>query len=296
MGSPFRAGCLAIISMLATAEAATVYRYQDESGRWHFSDKQPKRAHEKLEVVQAAPKHLQPELRFHQQTGQQRLMALNPLYAPVQFELLDQGQRISQWVVEPRSESPVLINGEPITQWQSGFEYRMRLGRPISRSDGQPLRPPVPTAGKFLITQAFHGSYSHSQEPNTYSVDISMPVGETIHAARDGVVVAVKDDYHMGGSNSYFLDKANRIEVLHSDGTLGVYAHILLGSAVVKEGQRVLTGEALAGAGSSGYSTGPHLHFGLRANDGERSVSLPFKFKQGDRIFEPRDKQWLRAE
>lgn len=287
--------CATAALCLATAQAATVYRYQDEQGRWHFSDKQPKQAHETLEVVQAAPKHLQPELRFQQEGEQRRLMALNPLYAPVQFEVFHQGERVEHWVVEPRSEAPVLAGGEPLL-WLPTYEYRIRLGRPINRSDGQPLRPPVPASSKFMITQGFNGSFSHAQEPNKHSVDINMPVGETVHAAREGIVITVKDDYHMGGSHRFFLDKANRVEVLHSDDTLAVYAHILLGSALVKEGQRVKAGAPLAGAGSSGYSTGPHLHFGLLANDGERLISLPFKFKQGQRIFEPQAKQWLRAE
>lgn len=274
-------------------DAATVYRYQDDKGHWHFTDRKPKRQHDTLEVAHAEAKHLQPQLRFYQQGDEQQLMAMNPLHAPVQFQLLQQERELAKWVVEARSEVPVLLHGAPIVIWQHDYQYRIRLGKPVTAGDAQPLRPPVPSTGRYLITQAFNGPYSHSEEPNQYAVDIAMPVGESVHAARDGVVVTVKDDYHMGGANHYFIDKANRIEVLHSDGTFAVYAHILLGSALVKEGQRVSAGDPLAGAGSSGYSTGPHLHFGLRANDGTRTISLPFKFKQGQLAAEPQAKQWL---
>lgn len=284
---------LAITLWLNTSvDASTVYRYQDEQGRWHFTDREPRGAHETVVVAQAEVKLVTPQLQFRQHNDQQLLFALNPLHAPVEFELLHASSKLTSAVVEARSESPVVIAGAP-PNWQRDLEYRVRLGRPISSGDGLPLRPPVPTGGKFLITQAFGGTHSHSQEPNRYAIDVAMPVGETITAARDGIVVAVKDDYHMGGATRYFLDKANRIEVLHSDGTFGVYGHILLGSAVVIEGQRVRAGDPLAGAGSSGFSTGPHLHFGLRANNGERMISLPFKFKQGDRVLEPQAAQWL---
>lgn len=275
-------------------DAATVYRYQDDKGRWHFTDRKPRYQHDTVEVAPAEAKGLQPHLRFHQQGEAQQLMAFNPLYAPVQFQLFQQERELANWVVDPRSEIPALLNGAPIEKWKNDYEYRVRLGKPLAAGDAQPLLPPVPSTGKYLITQGFSGASSHSEEPNKYAVDITMPVGESVHAARDGTVVTVKDDYHMGGTDPYFLDKANRVEVLHSDGTFAIYAHILLGSAVVKEGQRVSAGDPLAGAGSSGYSNGPHLHFGLRANDGTRTVSLPFKFKQGQHIAEPQAKQWLR--
>lgn len=282
-----------VLLSCAEANANTVYRYQDEKGRWHFTDRKPKRQHETLEVVQAAPKHQGPELRFHKTGDEQHLVAHNPLHAPVQFELLQKGKELANWVVEARSQMPVLVGGSPLREWLQGYEYRVRMGKPINGSDGKPLRPPVPGLGKFLITQGFGGHYSHAEEPNRFSVDIAMQVGESVHAARDGIVVFVKDDYHMGGANHYFLDKANRIEILHNDGTFGVYAHILLGSALVNEGERVKAGEPLAGAGSSGYSTGPHLHFGLRANNGEGIISLPFRFKQGHKVIEPQANQWL---
>ena len=123
-----------------------------------------------------------------------------------------------------------------------------------------------------------------------------MAVGEGIHAARDGLVVAVKDDYHMGGSDRFFLDKANYVRVLHDDDTFGIYAHILLGSAEVKEGDRVKAGDLLASAGTSGYSTGPHLHFVIQRNDGKQIVSEPFRFQLGQGVFPPVVGQWLSRE
>ena len=82
----------------------------------------------------------------------------------------------------------------------------------------------------------------------------------------------------MGGKDKYFLDKANYVKVLHEDGTYAIYAHILRATAAVKPGDSVQVGDVLARSGSSGYSTGPHLHFVIRKNVGLKTVSIPFKF------------------
>lgn len=278
------------------AAAETVYRYQDEQGRWHFTDRKPTQQHETLELVAATPIPAEPQLNFRVlDDGGQQLVAVNPWLAPVQFEIRANDARLHVWMVGPKTEAPVLQNNQPMP-WRDGYEYRFIMGRPIAHGDRQPLQPPIPIRSRYRISQGFNGSYSHQQEPSRHAVDIVMPLGEGIHAARDGLVVAVKDDYHMGGVDRFFLDKANYVRVLHSDDTFGVYAHILLGSAMVKAGDRVKVGDLLASAGTSGYSTGPHLHFVIQRNDGERVVSEPFRFKVGQGVFPPIAGQWLSRE
>ncbi len=105
-----------------------------------------------------------------------------------------------------------------------------------------------------------------------------MDVGTYLTAVRAGTVVWVKDDYHMSGRTNYFLDKANVIKILHDDGTFSSYAHILMDTAIVKEGDNVAVGDMLARSGSSGFSTGPHLHFSVIKNSGLKNIAIPFKF------------------
>ena len=81
-------------------------------------------------------------------------------------------------------------------------------------------------------------------------IDIAADVGTPVYAAATGVVQY--SDWNSGGYG-------NLVEILHPDGSFTRYAH--LNRSLVREGQRVRQGEQIAEMGSTGYSTGPHLHF-----------------------------------
>jgi murein DD-endopeptidase MepM/ murein hydrolase activator NlpD len=56
----------------------------------------------------------------------------------------------------------------------------------------------------------------------------------------------------------------NHILIQHRDGTVAFYGHLTQGSVVVREGDRVQTGQRIAASGNSGNTLGePHLHFGV---------------------------------
>ncbi len=81
-------------------------------------------------------------------------------------------------------------------------------------------------------------------------IDIAGPVGTPIFAAAAGVVTYAA--WHSGGYG-------NLVEISHPDGSLTLYAHNQ--RLLVREGQEVEQGEQIAEMGSTGFSTGPHLHF-----------------------------------
>lgn len=85
-------------------------------------------------------------------------------------------------------------------------------------------------------------------------IDIPTPSGASIVATADGVV------QHSGGLGGY----GNTIIIDHGDGIATLYAHN--SSLSVGVGQSVKRGQVVARAGSTGYSTGPHLHFEVRQN------------------------------
>lgn len=90
-----------------------------------------------------------------------------------------------------------------------------------------------------------------------HGIDISRGNG-TIVAAGDGVVNTASYGWNGGYGNMIVID--------HGDGVTTLYAHILDGSFQVSSGQQVSQGQAIASVGSTGYSTGPHLHFEVRIN------------------------------
>ncbi|MGQ9865201.1 MAG: peptidoglycan DD-metalloendopeptidase family protein [Pseudanabaenaceae cyanobacterium] len=101
-------------------------------------------------------------------------------------------------------------------------------------------------------------------------IDIAGPVGTPILAAAAGVVEF--SGWNDGGYG-YMID------IRHSDGTVTRYAH---NSALyVRSGQSVGQGQPIAAMGSTGFSTGPHLHFEIRPNGG--AAVNPMAFFSGRR-------------
>jgi murein DD-endopeptidase MepM/ murein hydrolase activator NlpD len=114
----------------------------------------------------------------------------------------------------------------------------------------------------FQITQPFGptsfvlepplGSYAHFHT----GVDMAAALGTPVMAAADGVVVAV------GHTSTGY---GNFIIIAHGGGIATLYGHLL--STQVMVGDHVVRGEQVGREGSTGYSTGAHLHFELRVND-----------------------------
>jgi murein DD-endopeptidase MepM/ murein hydrolase activator NlpD len=96
-------------------------------------------------------------------------------------------------------------------------------------------------------------------------LDIAAPIGTPILAAATGVI-----DYAGWSDGGY----GNMIDIRHPDGTITRYGH--LNEIYVKEGQSVGQGQSIAAMGSTGFSTGPHLHFEIRPNGGNAIDPMTF--------------------
>lgn len=139
----------------------------------------------------------------------------------------------------------------------------------------------------FRIGQSPGGKITtHTTPGSAFAVDIPMPEGTTIVAARGGVVVDTEDAQIESGTTPEMLKKANSIRILHQDGTLATYAHLAPKGVFVYPGQRVVAGAEIGLSGNTGYSSGPHLHFAVlqvkRNPDSLTMVSVPFKFYVGN--------------
>lgn len=149
----------------------------------------------------------------------------------------------------------------------------------VQHDDSQMYQLPYPTGLSFPVSQGFHGKYSH-HGGDCYSIDFKMPEGSPIHAAREGVVVGIKDDSNVGGSDKKYEWDANYILIKHSDGTLGHYVHLQKAGVKVKIGEQVQAGQFIGLSGNTGHSTGPHLHFAVfKAQTGKQRETVPVKFR-----------------
>ncbi len=147
----------------------------------------------------------------------------------------------------------------------------------------------------FRIGQSPGGPITtHSSPDSQFAVDIPMPEGTPILAAREGTVVYTEANQVDGAQVPDMMSKANEVRIQHVDGTFATYAHLLHGGVYVYAGQRVATGQQIGLAGSTGYSSGSHLHFAVqtvrKTNDNIETVSLPFRFYVGNppAVFSPK--------
>lgn len=133
----------------------------------------------------------------------------------------------------------------------------------------------------YSVSQAYGGTFSHTG-PERYAIDWKMPEGTAVRAARNGVVVALKDDSDLGGADRSFEAYANYILIEHPDGTIGNYAHLQKHGAKVTIGQKVEAGTTIGLSGNTGFSSGPHLHFSVfKTKDGSERESVPIRFWTG---------------
>ena len=116
----------------------------------------------------------------------------------------------------------------------------------------------MPLTGSFRISSGFgmryHPVLGRTRMHDGY--DLAKPWGSPVYSARSGTVVDA------GWGEGYGM----LITIRHSDGFTTRYGH--LSKILVRPGQRVSRGALIGKVGSTGLSTGPHLHFEVRNKDG----------------------------
>ena len=155
--------------------------------------------------------------------------------------------------------SPKTRAVKPAPTGQAAFNQGGYEGEPKEYEDRSPSVSPGtttigfswPAAGK--LTSRFGRRWGRMHK----GIDIAGPVGTPINAAADGIVISA------GWSSSGY---GNLVEVKHSDGTTTRYAHNSRISVI--SGQTVRQGQQIAAMGSTGQSTGSHLHFEIRPTGG----------------------------
>lgn len=232
------------------------------------------------------------KLNLEPRAGSHAAIATNLLAGPVQVRLHGQSAALQETQPPPT----LLMPGEQRTLlWLAtdGGPSRLLLdafpGDPAARPDDYLYQLPF-RSQPVRVSQAFGGRYSHTDAQNLHAVDFPLPEGTPVLAARAGTVMQVQDG-HADGSRERerAADRANLVRILHDDGSMAVYAHLLAG-VPVRPGERVEAGQRIGLSGNTGFSTAPHLHFAVQANTGLRLQSIPFRMTspRGELRF-PRD-------
>lgn len=118
---------------------------------------------------------------------------------------------------------------------------------------------PVAGLNIYNINRRYYPSY-----PGHTGVDININVrGKSVIAAKAGtVVISAAQRYANGEYRSY----GEYVVIDHHDGTMTLYAHMSPDSRRVSKGEEVVQGQVLGIVGTTGNSTGLHLHFEVRVN------------------------------
>ena len=115
---------------------------------------------------------------------------------------------------------------------------------------------PVPSSYSRITTQLYYSSGQYHGAVDFGSGGIN---GQPVYAVADGIVYTAK-----ALTTSY----GNYVIIMHDNGLFTLYAHGQAGSIRVSDGQRVKQGQQIMNVGSTGNSTGPHLHFEVRVSPG----------------------------
>lgn len=126
--------------------------------------------------------------------------------------------------------------------------YRRRSGPPrFTLALGQPLESP-PEGKYFGVRRKFNGEPKNAHTGTDYAIGL----GTSVKSVAKGTVVLIAEHFFAG--KSVYVD--------HGDGLISMYYH--LSEFKVEVGQEVERGDEVALVGSTGRSTGPHLHLGIR--------------------------------
>ena len=148
-------------------------------------------------------------------------------------------------------------------------------------------RLPWPDGLSFMFTQVHGGRITtHFTKATLHAVDIAMPAGIPVLAARAGIAEALQAHHGASTDDAPLTYEGNFVRVRHADGTAATYAHLKYQGVAVAAGEKIEAGQLLGYSGASGDVLEPHLHFVVtRVQENSagwrEEVSIPVKFYVG---------------
>ncbi len=130
----------------------------------------------------------------------------------------------------------------------------------------------------YKIIQGYEGGFSHNSDYSRFAVDFALAIGDTVCAARSGIVVGVIKGYDVGGKDRKYRDYANFITLYHAEGIFTQYVHLKQNGVFVALGDSVKINQPIGLSGMTGFTSIPHLHFNVLKPTADGVKSFPVKF------------------
>ena len=218
---------LIVAALLAcgAVHAQDLYKYRGADGEWIYSDKAPDDG-DAAEVRELPLGVEEPEVRVTQTLvdGHIRVVAVNDFHAPVEIVLaVDEipdlvappAAKSLRTVLAPRSETQLLWLETTATRIEEELRFLWLLGDPGSaHAPPRDYRAPFAIARSFPVSQAYPEAVTHQEPDSRHAVDLAMPIGTGIYAARAGTVVEVASTNYRGGTDAVSLVQGARAHKL----------------------------------------------------------------------------------
>ncbi len=150
------------------------------------------------------------------------------------------------------------VNDKDIPKGERAFfNHQYKLNRPLQLWNGPFLQPVYPARGGHISKFGAYRIYrARGRNRSGYhqGLDIAKPLGTPIYAANHGIIVIAKR----------FGARGNSVVIDHGGGIYSVHYH--LSKIVARKGMFVRKGQLIGLVGTTGVSTGPHLHWEIRVH------------------------------
>lgn len=186
---------------------------------------------------------LQAQVNEQKETMESLVKEKNDQVAQYEVSIESQEEEIAKYAAAEAEAESIIAAAEAVASSSANSTY-----------SGGVFTWPAP--GNTRITSYFGGRDAPTAGASTYhkGIDIACNTGDSVVAAAAGTVIV----------STYNYAEGNYICIDHGGGVVTVYMHN--SALLVSVGESVVAGQQIAQAGSTGYSTGPHLHFGVRVD------------------------------